>query len=103
MNTELLINHIANSDQNANDLLNELNPKLEKRFIKACKELAKIVDEIREVYPDANIYVQEDQPLLLLGDSHTESTYIDNGGRSLKQMVAVASPDLYGKIDGGGW
>lgn len=103
MNTKELIDYLALGEKDANDLLYELNPKLEKRFAKACKDLAKIVDEVRVKYPDANIYVQEDTPLLLLGDSHSKHTIINNGGEALKQMEACGSLDLVGKIDGGGW
>lgn len=103
MNTNELVEYLALGEKDANDLLYELNPKLEKRFQKACKELAKIVDEIRVQYPDANIYVQEDTPLLLLGHSHSEHTAINNGGDPLRQMEACNSLELVGKIDGGGW
>lgn len=103
MNTQELIDYLALGEKDANDLLYELNPKLEKRFIKACKELSKIVDEVRTKFPDANIYVQEDTPLLLLGASHSESTSLNNGGFPQREMEACGSLDLVGKIDGGGW
>lgn len=105
MNTAQLINYLASSEKDANDLLYDLNPKLEKRFEKACKDLAKIVDEVRATYPDANIYVQEDTPLLLLGNSHHDECSTTNSqfGRPQTEMVAASSLDLVGKIDGGGW
>ncbi|WP_151711498.1 MULTISPECIES: hypothetical protein [Acinetobacter] len=103
MNSKQLVDYLALGEKGANDLLYELNPNLEKRFEKACKDLAKIVDEVRVKYPDANIYVQEDTPLLLLGDSHSKHTSINNGGESQRQMEACKSLALVGKIDGGGW
>lgn len=103
MNTNELVEYLALGEKDANDLLYELNPKLEKRFKKACKELAKIVDEIRVQYPDANIYVQEDTPILLLGNSHSKITSVHNGGVAQRQMEACNSLELVGKIDGGGW
>lgn len=103
MDSKQLVDYLAHGTRNANDLLYDLDPKLEKRFMKACKELAKIVDEVRVEYPDANIYVEEDTPLLLLGDSHSEHTPINNGGSAQMQMQACCSLDLVGKINGGGW
>ncbi|MCU4320609.1 hypothetical protein [Acinetobacter bereziniae] len=103
MNTEQLIEYLALGEKDASDLLNELDPKIEKKFLKACKDLSKIVDEVRKKYPDANIYVQEDTPLLLLGDSHSKHTSINNGGDAQREMEACGSLDLIGKIDGGGW
>lgn len=103
MDTEQLINYLASGDKNASELLDEIDPKLKKQFLKACKDLSKIVDRVRFYYPDANIYVQEDQPLLLLGKSHSKhkSSYIT--GKAQFEVVAVTSHDLIGKIDGGGW
>lgn len=98
MNTDQLIEYLSLGEKDACDLLNELDPKIKKRFLKACKDLSKIVDDVRTKYPDANIYVQEDSPLLLLGDSHTISN-----GISHQEMVACDSSALVGKIDGGGW
>lgn len=103
MNSEQLIDYLALGEKDANDLLYELNPKLEKRFLKACKDLAKIIDEVRVKYPDANIYVEEDRPLLLLGNSHSKHTNINDGAVAQMQMEACGSLDLIGMIDGGGW
>lgn len=47
MNSKQLVDYLALGEKGANDLLYELNPNLEKRFEKACKDLAKIVDEVR--------------------------------------------------------
>lgn len=104
MDTEQLINYLASGDKNASELLDEIDPKLKKQFLKACKDLSKIVDRVRFYYPDANIYVQEDQPSLLLGCSHAKhkSTYMV-GNESQTEVVAVTSHELLGKIDGGGW
>lgn len=99
MNSKQLIEYLALGDKTANDLLYELDPKLEKRFEKACKDLSKIVDDVRKVYPDANIYVQESTPLLLLGESHS----MDVKGTAYQEMEACGSLLLVGKIDGGGW
>lgn len=103
MNTEQLVDYLALGENDANDLLHELNPKLEKRFLKACKDLAKIVDEVRVKYPDANIYLEEGTPLLLLGASHSKHTSTNNTGSPQREMEACSSLDLMGKIDGGGW
>jgi hypothetical protein len=99
MNSEQLIEYLALGEKDANDLLNELDPKIEKKFLKACKDLSKIVDEVRKKYPDANIYVQEDTPILLIGNSHS----MDSIGTAYPEMEACSSHALIGKIDGGGW
>lgn len=103
MDSKELIEYLALGEKDANDLLFDLNPKLEKLFEKACKDLAKIVDEVRVTYPDAKIYLQEDTPLLLLGDSHSKGSVAFNSGEPQTEMVAASSLDLIGKIDGGGW
>lgn len=103
MRTEELVEYLALGEKDASDLLDELNPNLNSRFQRACNSLAKIVDEVRKVYPDANIYLTNDTPNLLIGDSHTPSSQMHNGGECLFEMVAYSSNSLIGKIDGGDW
>lgn len=103
MKTNELIEYLSTGEKNSEELLNEINPRLKSRFKRACKSLSDIVDEIRKVYPDANIYLTNDVPNLLLGDSHTQSSQMYNGGEHLFEMVAFSSNELIGKIDGGDW
>lgn len=99
MNTQDLVKYFAEGEKDANELLNEINPNLSRRFKRACKDLAKIVDEVRTRYPEANIYVNDDVPALLLGDSHETS----RDAPPQQEMVACESPALVGRIGGGGW
>lgn len=98
MNTEQLIEYLASGEKDASELLDDINPRLKGRFLRACKNLAKIVDEVRGEYPDAFIYVQEDTPMLMLGNSHILKT-----GEPLYELEACCSHVLHKKIDGGGW
>lgn len=96
---EEVLNIIAEGEMDANDLLNSIDPNFEKRFKRLSKSLEKLLDDVRETFPDANYYVEEDEVLLLLGDSHSD----DYRNKSQKQLVASSSDALRGQISGGGW
>lgn len=103
MNTEELIQHLdENEDVSAEDLLNQLNPKLKSRFNRAITSLRKVVEEIREEYPDAQIYVDNDNVNLMLGETHT-SVDADRIASPNDQLSAVHNTTLNGIIGGGGW
>ena len=101
MNTSELIEFLALGQKDASDLLDEIDPKIKRQFKKACKDLANIVDKVRLTYPDTNIYVQEDQPLLLLGESHTN--HIGRQPTPNREIEACSDSSLSGKIGGGAW
>lgn len=81
------------------DILDAVDPKIKKRFEKACTELSKVVSDMRKEFPDANIYVNDDQVVLMLGNTHN----ILADGNSNRELEALTSHVLMGKIDGGGW
>ncbi|KOC58564.1 hypothetical protein WH47_09458 [Habropoda laboriosa] len=94
-----IVDYINLGEKDALHLLNDLNPKLKGRFLRACNSLAKVVDEVREFYPDANIYLTNDVPNLLLGHPNAGQ------GQGLPQfeVVACSSNNLIRRIDGGDW
>lgn len=96
MNTQELIDYLALGEKDASQLIDEMNPKFKSRFLKAFKDLNKLIDEIRVKYPDANIYVEAGVPLLLIGSTHTSLS--DN-----QEMEACCYYGIAQKIDGGGW
>lgn len=81
------------------DLLDAVDPKFKKRFEKACSDLSKVVSDMRKEFPDANIYVNDDQVVLMLGHTHDKSKDIISN----RELEALTSHKLLGKIDGGGW
>lgn len=103
MRTEELVEYLALGEKDASDLLDELNPNLNSRFQRACHSLAKIVDEIREVYPDANIYLSDEVLSLTLGFAFNGNTADDYYQYSNSQLVVCESHKLLGKIDSGDW
>ncbi|WP_202741505.1 hypothetical protein [Acinetobacter sp. 'aerobic (ED)'] len=96
---EDVLSIIAEGEMDANDLLNSIDPKFARRFKRLNTDLSKLMDEVRRTFPDANYYVEDDQMLLLLGDSHADGY----GQASQQQLVAVDSEALRGQISGGGW
>lgn len=103
MKTNELIEYLALGENNAERLLKDINPNLKSRFQRACSNLAKVVDDIREVYPDANIYLSDEVLSLTLGYAFNGNTADDYYQDSNSQLVACESHILLGKIDSGDW
>jgi hypothetical protein len=51
----------------------EITPGQIKRFRNAIKALNKLMAEIKEKYPDANYYLQEDSMHLMIGKTHSDA------------------------------
>lgn len=103
MKTSELVEYLALVEKNSEELLRNINPNLKSRFQRACNNLAKIVDEVREVYPDANIYLSDEVLSLTLGFAFNGNTADDYYQHSNSQLVACESHKLLGKIDSGDW
>lgn len=103
MDTKQLIEYLALDEKSAEVLLDEINPRLKSRFKRACSNLAKIVDEVREVYPDASIYLSNEIPSLILGEPFSGGKPWNYYQDSNHQAVACESRILLGKIDCGEW
>ncbi len=90
---------LAEGELDASDLLYTANPNFEKRFMRLNTALSKLLDEVREYFPDANYYSPNDGMVLLLGSSHTGGT----AAISQQELVAVTSHALVCKLSGGDW
>ncbi|ARG16343.1 TPA: hypothetical protein JIZ13_03715 [Acinetobacter nosocomialis] len=80
-------------------LLDSVNPNYAKRFNRLNTALEKLLDEVRESFPDANYYSPNDGMALLLGSSHAD----EYGEPPQKELEAVFSSALCGKLSGGDW
>jgi len=88
--------HVINDrDINASDLLQEAMPNAARRFYRLTNSMNKLLQEVREHFPDAKYYSASGTVSLLLGSSH------DKNDNPVREMVAVTSPDL--NIEGGDW
>lgn len=96
-NQEAVLEIIATGEMDANELLKSVDPKFEKRFNRLNKELSKLLDEVRQSFPDACYYSPNDSISLLLGDSH------DSNQCNQHRLSAVDNSDLCGKLSGGDW
>ena len=104
MNTQELCDAVLNNGFNATAELYDSDPAAAIAFIDATRKLRKIMQHVRETYPDAQYYLNDDQFHLMLGDSHTHTR--DFGvanGEANRTLVAVTSLELVGLIGGGGW
>jgi len=88
-----------NEGQTAKELLDSVDPNYAKRFKRLNTALAKLLDEVRESFPDANYYSPNDGMVLLLGDSHTGGAV----GNAQQELVAVFSDALCSGLSGGDW
>ena len=85
--------------QTAKELLDSVDPNYAKRFKRLNTALAKLLDEVRESFPDANYYSPNDGMALLLGQSHSD----EHGEPPQKELQAIFSHALCAKLSGGDW
>jgi hypothetical protein len=103
MKTEALIEDIKHGGESASKRLDKIDPKLKRKFDSAIMKLQEVIADVMVVYPDANYYVQEDEVIIMLGDSHTALLGTNNLGRANFSLNAYSSSQLTGRIGGGGW
>ena len=93
---EDVLQRIADGET-ASEILDEKMPTVRRRFRKATQTLCKIMDEVREEFPDANYYTGGGDGLeLLLGQSHSF------GGKIQSELIAE-SGDSRLSVGGGDW
>ncbi|QNY13556.1 hypothetical protein IC766_15915 [Acinetobacter seifertii] len=85
--------------ETAKKLLDSVDPNYAKRFKRLNTALAKLLDEVRESFPDANYYSPNDGMVLLLGSSHANN----HNQSSQQELVAETSHALVCKLSGGDW
>ncbi|EFH2752757.1 hypothetical protein KNY83_004043 [Salmonella enterica subsp. enterica serovar Mbandaka] len=95
MDEKEILRVINSGDIDASDLLKEAMPKATRRFYRLTNSMNKLLQEVREHFPDAQYYSASGTVSLLLGSSH------DKNDHPVREMVAVTSPDL--NIEGGDW
>ena len=104
MNTQELCDAVLNNGFNATAELYDSDPAAAIGFINATRKLRKIIQDVRETYPDAQYYLNDDQFHLMLGESHTNKRLDDAvQAEANHSLVAVTSLELIGLIGGGGW
>lgn len=74
----------------------ELKPQHERRFSRIARSMEKLLLDVREYIPDANLYLEDQGNWnLLSGDSH------DERGRMRQDRVMAWEPVRF--TGGGGW
>lgn len=68
MDTKQLKHHINNTNDTATFLIESVDIKLIKRFDKACKEMDKVLVEIKSYFPDAHILASPQSLSLYIGN-----------------------------------
>lgn len=97
MNTEELKERIADSEETAFELLTDTMPSASTRFHKAANELAKLLKDVREYFPEARYYTSGgDGFALILGDTHS-----GKGESPNNELSALKSDKLH--VQGGDW
>lgn len=97
MYTEELKKRIAEGHEDAYDLLSDKVPAASRRFYRLEAALAKLLEEVRESYPDAMYYTTGgDGFALLLGESHSGSEEVPNN-----ELMALSAAKL--TVQGGDW
>lgn len=98
MDTQELLEHIRSGGSKADELLYDLDPEIIKDVEKALKLLRKSMIKIKNVYQDASYYVEEDNFLIVLGNTHD-----GHRSKSQQEVIAYESSELKCLISGGGW
>ena len=97
MNTDELKERIAEGSEDAYDLLCDKVPTAYRRFHRLEAALAKLLEEVRESYPDARYYTTGgDGFALLLGESHS-----GRGETPNNELMALSAAKL--TVQGGDW
>ncbi|EKN3530454.1 hypothetical protein ACS78I_21685 [Yersinia enterocolitica] len=95
MNTEQLLEFIDESEEyQAYQLLCERCPTAARRFYRLTKALAKLREDVREEFPDAEYYTGSGGFNLLLGESHTRE-------KANQKLIAVSAIGLH--VGDGDW
>ncbi|NUL35089.1 hypothetical protein [Kosakonia sacchari] len=97
MNTEELKKTIAEEDETASTLLFYAMPHASARFHRLSNSMAKLLNEVREHFPDARFYTSGgDGFALVLGETHSGKGETPN-----TELVASLATKL--RVHGGDW
>lgn len=84
----------ANGEYCADGLLDEMLPKHRQKLNRLDKRIVKLLDEIKEVFPDACYYTASGGFNLILGETHSGS-----GEQSQTQRSAWGGSAIIGDVD----
>ncbi|CAM3715798.1 hypothetical protein BS639_17045 [Rouxiella silvae] len=97
MRTDELKQHIEETGESAFEILSDALPKVSAKFYRLEKSMAKLLDEVREHFPEAIFYTSGgDGFALSLGDTHS-----GRGWQPNNELVAVFATKLH--VAGGDW
>ncbi len=95
MREEQALEVINSGENTAHELLSEVMPNAASRFYRTAKTLNKLLEEVREHFPDATYYSASGTLCLMIGRSHGDNE------RAQQELVAHVAPKL--NIEGGDW
>lgn len=97
MDTEQLKEVIESGEDSAYGLLFDKMPNALGRFNRITNNLAKLLDEVKEHFPEARYYTSGgDGFVLVLGDTHS-----GKGEEPNNELVALSASKLH--VQGGDW
>lgn len=97
MTEDDVLSAIDSEGATANELLCQVDPNFERRYKRITGNLAKLIKEVRQHFPDANYYSGDSGMTLMLGKSH------DQNGNPQPELAAAESVGLSDFLSGGGW
>jgi len=68
----------------AEDILDDFDPNIKKRFKRIDKTLIKLLEDVRKEFPDAEFYTASGGLTLMLGNSHNKET-----GKEQSDLIAL--------------
>lgn len=80
-------------DSSAYILARETLPGVERRFMRLTNALAKLLEQVREKYPDAMYYTGSGGLHLLLGESHTGTSPNDQVSAFSARGLSIGDGD----------
>lgn len=89
---------LRSGEKDAQDLLDEANPRYRRRFQSICRSLSKLMEDIKGDFDDAQYYSANGTVCLMLGSTHT-------GHELTPQQELIADSINVGILDigGGDW
>lgn len=95
MDQDDVLSKISSENTTAHELLSESYAKRNLSILPDRKNLSRLLDEVREHFPDASYYAASGSLSLLLGESHNKHD------QPQQELLAHAAPDL--RVEGGDW
>lgn len=84
MNEQEVLETLALGYDDAEDLINQADPKLKKKFNRLCNSLVEYMKEVRQHFPDACYYTASGGLNVMLGRPH------DDNCKAQQQLLALS-------------